>query len=140
MKIPSVVLLPLFLLLVFSSPLPGRTLSEKDSAVIHVTYYHGTIRCHSCLTIEQFSAMTMQTVFAKRIAAGSIVWRVEDYEMEEDTAAVRKYDLQNQALIISKRVNGVETGWRLLPKVWDYTEDYTRFRRYLVGSIKEFDQ
>jgi hypothetical protein len=120
--------------------LMAQNQSDSSSTVIRVTYYHGTIRCHTCLTIEQFSAMTMQSAFAKSISAGSVAWKSEDYEAENDTAAVRKYGLENQALIISKHVRGIETDWKLLPKIWDYAGDYDKFRKYVIRSIESFSR
>ena len=122
----------------FSETSMAQQSAHIDSIVIHVTYYHGTIRCHTCLMIEQFSAMTMQSSFGKQIADGAIVWKAEDYEKENDTVAVEKYGLENQALIISKQMNGKETDWQNLPKIWDYVGDYDKFSKYVEERIDSF--
>jgi hypothetical protein len=129
----------MFFLASFSAAaLTARTVSDHDTTTIHVTYYHGTIRCHTCLMIEQFSAMTMQSSFGKQLAAGTIIWKAEDYEAENDSMAVQKYGIENQSLILSKRVNGREIDWKLLPKIWDYAGDYEKFRKYIMESIDSF--
>jgi len=109
--------------------------SSGDSTVVHVLYFHGTIRCHACMQIERFTDMTMQYRFSDKLKQGSIVWKAIDYEKSSDTASVNKYGIENQALIISKRVNGKEIEWMNLKKIWDLYEDYDAFQKYITSSV-----
>ena len=108
----------------------------QDSTVIRVLYFHGTIRCHTCLQIEEFTKLTMEIRFQDEIQRGKIVWKPIDYEKENDTASVRKYGLENQALIISKVVNGRETEWRKLSRIWEMVEDFNGFQEYVAENIR----
>jgi hypothetical protein len=114
---------------------PGAV--AKDT-ITCVTYFHGTIRCQACITIEQFARLTMETTFGKQLREGSMLWRVEDYEKENDSLSVEKYGLENQALIVSRLVRGNVVAWKNLPKIWEFVGDYDKFREYVSASVRNW--
>lgn len=83
-----------------------------------VTYYHGTIRCFTCLEIERLSRKTLEERFADRLAAGELEWRAVDYDLPKNASAIERYNLTSPSLIISRREDGRETGWRLAGETW----------------------
>lgn len=108
----------------------------EDSAVVRVLYFHPTIRCQTCLTIEAFAETSLRAAFGPELARGEIEWRVIDYEREGDTASVRRFGIENQALVISLQRSGRELRWRRLSKAWKLVDDYREFQRYLVVNVR----
>jgi hypothetical protein len=134
----------LLCLLLAGAVLPAALRAQQahpaDSTVIRVLYFHGTIRCHTCLQIEEFTKLTMQLRFEDGIRRGSIVWMPVDYEKENDTSAVRRYGIENQALIISKMINGREIAWRKLEKVWKLVNDFNAFQAYVALNVRRMSE
>jgi hypothetical protein len=118
--------------------LSAQGAKAADSTVIRVLYFHGTVRCQACLTIEQYTDMTMKYRFQDQINAGKVVWKSIDYEKENDTASVNRYGLENQALILSKVVNGKEQKWKKLERIWELYGDMEKFLDYVEKTVKRF--
>jgi hypothetical protein len=115
----------------------ARAQEATDSSVVRVLYFHGTIRCQTCLMIESFTDAVMRAAFQDAMQRGVIEWRAVDYEKENDTASVRRYGIENQALVLSRTRDGREAEWKLLPKVWKLVENYRRFHEYLETNVRD---
>ncbi len=112
--------------------------AARDSASVVVTYYHSTLRCYGCLTIEKFTDASMRYLFEKELREGKIVWRVVDFEKEKGGVSAGRYAIENQALIVSQYRNGKEVRWKRLGKVWDLLGDYGKFQEYISESVREY--
>ena len=127
------------LFLILTSHLRAQYTQEPalHRPVVNVMYFHGTVRCQTCLTVEAFAETVMKNSFRHEMTEGIVNWQVIDYEMAQDTSSVRRYGIENQALVISKVLNGRELTWKRLPKVWKLVDDFPAFQKYLVQNVKE---
>lgn len=127
-----------FLLLHTTSSIHAQQSSQHDSCRVRVLYFHASMRCQSCLMIEQYAAETMHTVFAKDLRAGKIRWQAINYEDSLNEHFVGRYNLENQALIVSKQRGGKEIEWKLLDKVWELLGEKKKFAKYVSKEVRKW--
>ena len=111
--------------------------AKNNKTVIDVMYFHATIRCQSCLDIERNAKSTMDELYANEIKSGKMTFASLDFLEPENEKFSKKYDFDNQVLIISKKVNGKEVKWKNLDKIWEYSGDYNKFRDYVKKEIEK---
>lgn len=133
-------LLPLTIsfLLHTQSILASHRTSESDTLRVRVYYFHATIRCQACLTIEQYSTETMHSIFSNELRSGKIRWQVINFEDSLNEHYIDTYKLENQALIVAKIRNGKEVVWKLLDKIWELLGDKKKFEEYVVRSVRKW--
>lgn len=112
--------------------------AKENSAKIEVLYFHATIRCHSCLTIEQYTNSIVNSRFQKELQDSLITMKSIDFFEEGNEHFQDDYQFDSQTLILSKKVNGKETKWKNLTEIWVHYSDFTKFEKYLVEEINKF--
>lgn len=125
----------LFALLLLS---PLLLYSQQDKIRIDVLYFHATLRCHSCLTIEEFIKNTLLTKFNKNLEDSTMTMSSIDFQQPENEHFQDDYQFDVQTLIISKKVNDKEIKWKNLDKIWDYSDDFIKFQKYIEEEINKF--
>ena len=117
-----------------------RLLAEDNKSKIDIIYFHATIRCHTCLTIEDFIKKSVWMSFEKDLKDSMITFKSLDFLQPENEHYQEKYGFDTQTLIISKRVNGKEIKWKNLDKIWDYANDFEKFKDYIIKEINLFQK
>lgn len=138
MKHTRILSLAIFFLVHTQSLLASHRTSENDTVRVRVYYFHATIRCQACLTIEQYSTETMHLVFQKELRSGIIRWQVINFEDSLNEHYIDTYKLENQALIVAKIRNGKEVEWKLLDKIWELLGDRKKFEEYVVRNVRRW--
>lgn len=121
------------LMLFFSS-----NIFSSSKSFVKVYYFHGPIRCHTCLQIENEIKMTLNQKFDKELKNKKIEFDCIDYVSDTSNNYEKQYNLENQALIIAKFENGKQVKWKNLDKIWKFTGNYDRMSRYISSEIKEY--
>ena len=67
--------------------------SMADGDKIIAYYFHVTVRCQTCLTIERYSGEAIKHSFKDEIAAGKIDWRPVNIQLPENRHFVKDYKL-----------------------------------------------
>jgi hypothetical protein len=111
-------------------------INAQDKKVrIDVLYFHATMRCQGCLTIEDFTKKSINSLFSKELKDSLIVFSSIDFLQDENAHFQDDYKFDLQTLIISKKVDGKEVKWKNLEKIWDYSSDYKKFQKYIEEEI-----
>ncbi len=124
------ILLFLFVILIHFS-------SAKDTK-IEILYFHATIRCHACLTIEEYTGNILKTRFQKEMDNGLFKFKSIDFLEEDNEHYQQDYQIDTQSLILSKKEDGKEVKWKNLDKIWDYYYDFNKFEKYITEEINQF--
>lgn len=103
-----------------------------------MTYFISGERCESCKTIEALARHTAEQDFPAALAGGRLVFRVIDTGVPADHHFIDDYRLSAKTVILSHRVNGKETEWSDMSKVWDLLDDRPGFHAYLVRQIRSY--
>jgi len=108
-----------------SAPEPART---------EVVYFHRTVRCPSCLTIEDWA----KSAVAPDVEAGRVTWQALNLDEPANTQFEDRYGLMAQSVVVREMKAGQETRWKNLEKVWDLLEDEAAFTKYVQDEVRAF--
>ncbi|MBI5326424.1 MAG: hypothetical protein HZB41_14325 [Ignavibacteriae bacterium] len=128
----------LFILIIFFCN--SYLFSNDNQTRIDIFYFHATIRCHTCLTIEDFIKKSVWMSFEKELKDSTILLASLDFLQPENEQFQEKYNFDTQTLIVSRKVNGIEIKWKNLDKIWDYVNDFEKFKDYIVNEIKLYQR
>lgn len=101
-------------------------------------YFHGTFRCSTCRTIEQYSHDSIQTYFAKELVNGQLEFRPVNVEQPENKHFIQDYQLVTKSLVLSLMTDGKETKWKNLADVWKLVGDREKFFQYVKDEGEIF--
>lgn len=90
-------------------------------------YFHGRVRCMSCVKIESLSGKAIRERFPEELRNGLLSYRGVNVDVPENRHFIDDYRLTSQSLVIVEFRDGRQVRWKNLEKVWT-----------LLGSEKEF--
>jgi hypothetical protein len=101
-------------------------------------YFHRTIRCAECRTIENAAQSALRRAFARELSSGRVAWRPTNLDEDANAHFEARYALEHQSLVLSEIVGGKEKRWKLLEKTWDIYRDSTALRNYVIDETRAF--
>jgi hypothetical protein len=119
------------------APSPLTEVKAQNSKVI-AYYFHGTFRCSTCRTIEQYSHDAIQTYFAKDLGNGMLEFRPVNIEEPDNKHFIQDYQLVTRSLVLSLVSDGKETKWKNLPDIWKLVRDKDKFFQYVKDEVEKF--
>ncbi len=120
-------------------PAPAvEPIPEVKGNQVVMTYFISGERCSACKTIESLAKETAEREFAGDVADSRLVFRVIDTGKPGNGHFVKDYQLTSKMVVLSHRVDGKETEWKAMEKVWDLLEDPPAYRAYLAEGIKGY--
>ena len=121
-----------------TEPLPTQSNSDQVSEQYVVYYFHMARRCMTCEKLEKYAIEAILNGFDKQLKDSSLVWRLVNIEAEGNEHYAKEYKLFSQSLIISKTVDGSETEWKNMDKIWELVRDKDEYIAYVQNEIKSF--
>jgi len=103
-----------------------------------VYYFHRTLRCPACLSIEEQSRQAVERFYADELSSGLLEWRSVNLEEAGNEHFEKDFNLERQSLILAEMAGDELTRSRLLPKVWELLEDPEAFTDYVVSEVAVF--
>lgn len=76
---------------------------------VEVLYFHGKQRCQTCNAIEDLAKEVVDTLFARELKEGKVVYKVIDISKKENDSIANKYEVTWSSLFINKWKDGQET-------------------------------
>ena len=117
---------------------PPLTEAKTQNAKVIAYYFHGTFRCTTCRTIEQYSHEAIQMYFAKELANGSLEFRPVNVDETDNKHFIQDYQLVTRSLVLSLVSDGKEKKWKNLPDVWKLVRDKDKFFQYVKDEVAIF--
>ena len=112
--------------------------SGASADVFIASYFHGDVRCATCFKLETFSAEAMQTGFAKELKDSALIWRLVNWDRDENKHYVDDYQLFTKAVILSRVRDGKEIAWVNLDSIWTLVGDKEHFIKYVQDQTCAF--
>ncbi len=140
----SVILLPLLLLSLALAGGPKLWAGSANAAAapsgvrIVAYYFHVTVRCVTCRTIEQYSREAIEEGFRDELTKGLVEWRPVNVQLAENRHYIQDYRLVTRSLVLVKMKGGKQVEWRNLEKVWDLVGKKPDFLNYVRTNVKTF--
>lgn len=107
----------------------------KNSPHVIAYYFHGTMRCSTCYKLEQYSREAIETGFKDELASGKLEYKVVNVEEKENAHYTKDYQLYTKSLILSLVIDGKETKWKNLDKIWENTGNKQKFIDYVKSGV-----
>jgi hypothetical protein len=121
---------------------PGASNASAAVAGSHAKviayYFHVTVRCQTCRTIEAYSKEAIDKGFAGDLKNGAIEWRLVNVQLPENRHFIQDYRLFTRSLVLVKVRDGKQVEWRNLEKVWDLVGDKADFVKYVQTNVKDY--
>ena len=111
---------------------------KAHNAKVIAYYFHGTFRCSTCRTIEEYSHDAIQMYFAKELGNGRLEFRPLNVEEPGNKHFIRDYQLVTRSLVLSLMSDGKETKWKNLADVWKLVRDKDKFFQYVKDEVEKF--
>ena len=119
--------------------LPSGILSAEPQRQVVAYYFHTTIRCATCLLIEERSGEVLRETFAAEIADGQLRWQTVNVQAPENRDYITKLRVRPKSLTLIEYYGEVPTEKKELPEVWRLIHgDQETFRRYLTEEVRSF--
>jgi hypothetical protein len=126
-------------------PQTGQTVApavKPDSSaaadVFIASYFHGDVRCPTCIKLESYSGEALQTGFEKELKDSALIWRTVNWDRDENKHYVDDYKLFTKALILSRVRNGKEVAWVNLDSIWTLVGDKEHYLKYVQDQTRAF--
>jgi len=114
----------------------GEVIGEGRQVIVY--YFHGDVRCPTCHKLENYAKESVDTYFGDKVAAGELVWQPVNVDKPENGHYVKDYELVTKSIILSEVVDGVESNWKNLDKIWNLVGDKDVYVEYIREGVSAF--
>jgi hypothetical protein len=111
------------------------TNSAERQVVLY--YLHGARRCNTCRSIESYAKGVVNSRFADAVEAGTLTWKVVNYDTPENQHFVDDFGLYTSSLVIVEMEQGKTVSFEVLQEAWSLVRDKTKFQQYVYRSLHE---
>jgi hypothetical protein len=118
------------------APQPAKAATATKMQVI-ACYFHGTVRCETCLKIERQARETIERRFAAGIADKHLVFMPVNCDKPENAHFLKDYTLPCPSLVLVRQQSGKDEKWKLLDKTWELVENTGKFNEYVEGEVEK---
>jgi hypothetical protein len=114
----------------------GETGKATNTQVI-AYYFHGTIRCETCLKIEKQAREAIEARFPVEVSEKRLVFKPVNYDKPENAHFLKDYKLPCPSLVVVREKGGKTEKRKLLDKTWEHVENPIKFNEYVEGEIEK---
>lgn len=82
-----------------------------------VYYFHGNMRCPTCMTLEEYSKEAVETLFADELNTGRVEFQVVNYDETWNEHFLTDYNLSFRSLVLVEMKDGKEVRFTNLDKI-----------------------
>jgi hypothetical protein len=118
-----------------TNPIPTTHASAQQ---VITYYFHGTIRCETCLMIERLAKAVIKQQFSAELATNGLVFTSVNYELPENTHFLTDYKLPCPSLVLVRQIDGKDEKWKLLGETWQLVHDPPRMNSYVETEVRNF--
>lgn len=101
-------------------------------------YFHRTMRCPACLSIEAQARDAINEGYADALASNRLEWRPVNVEEEGNAHFESDFELSGSSLVIVEMLDDRVARWKNLERVWELEEDPPGFQEYVWTELMEY--
>lgn len=114
--------------------------TQPSSSKVIVYYFHRTIRCQTCLRMEELARQAVQNEFSGELDFGGVEWRPLDFQRKGNERFQKEFDLSGPALVLVRMVDGKPSDRENLEEIWDLVGKPADFMNYVQDGLRAFVQ
>jgi hypothetical protein len=122
-------------------PMPSvtnRTTINAPSRQVIAYYFYGTVRCETCLKIEQQAGEMIERQFKPELVAQQLAFKPVNYDLPENAHFLLDYKLPCPSLVLVRQKDGKDEKWTLLGDTWQLVENPVKFNGYIETEVNKF--
>lgn len=101
--------------------------------------FHGTLRCTTCLLVEQGAEKAIRAGFPGELLDGSLAWRSVNVRLPDNRHFATEFEVLSWALVLVEYRGGKPGKWRSLPLAGELVRaDPDAFRNYVTAEVRAF--
>ncbi len=98
-------------------------------------YFHGKVRCETCLKIEKQSRELIERRYKSELEAKRLVFQPVNYDEPENAHFLQDYKLPCPSLVLVWRKNGKDIESKMLGQTWTLVETAPAFDQYVEKEV-----
>lgn len=115
----------------------AHTAVDIESGTV-VYYFHRTVRCVTCNSIEAYTRQVMDSTFAEAQTDGSIQMVSVNYETAANEHFVTDFGLTSSSVVLVRVEAGQVKQWKNLDRIWELVQDPPAFSQYIQTETQAF--
>jgi hypothetical protein len=114
-----------------------RAAGERPAVVVYS--FHGTLRCTTCLMVEQGAEEAIRANFPGELGDGSLAWASVNIRLPEHRHFAEEYQVGSWALVLVEYRGETAGRWRTLARAGELVHaDPAGYRRYVSAEVRAF--
>ncbi len=109
---------------------------KQEGAKVVVYYFHGNVRCPSCIKLEEYSGEAINNGFQKELSAGAVEFKSINVDEEPNRHFIQEYQLVSRSVVVSKIENGKEVKWKNLDMIWHLVGNHDKYVEYIKNETQ----
>ncbi|MBP7865328.1 MAG: hypothetical protein KA419_05200 [Acidobacteria bacterium] len=118
--------IPMIMILALSAVMagnPAATARKTPGNRYTAYYFHGKLRCPTCLKIEKLSAESLRANEADMFRRGVLAWKAVNIDLPENEHFRKEFGLTASALVFVCEEGGKVKRSRLVDEVWEWVNE-----------------
>jgi hypothetical protein len=111
---------------------------QVENRKVVVYYFHRTMRCATCIKLEEYSDEAIKSGFNAQLKNGKLEWKIINIEDAGNEHFEDDYQLYTQSLVIVEIRNGKQHRWKNLEKIWELVGTKEAYFHYVQDEVKNF--
>lgn len=120
-----------------AGPAPAGSAGPGENKIV-AYYFHVTVRCNTCHTIERYSKESLDEYFSGELASGKIEWRPVNVQLSENRHFVKDYKLFTRSLVLVLVQDGRQRTYKVLERTWDLVGQEKFFKQYVKKEVEKY--
>jgi len=117
---------------------PAAVERVAETTQVIACYFHGTVRCETCLKIEKQAQELINSRFAAEVASERLVFKPVNYDKPENAHFAKDYKLPCPSLVLVRQKDGKDQEWKLLGQTWDFVQIPPKLDQYIEEETSKF--
>ena len=114
--------------------MPGALERAAEHTQVIAYYFHGTIRCETCLRIEKQAREAIERRFPVELTEKRLVFEAVNYDKPENAHFSKDYELPCPSLVVVRQKGTKAEKWKLLGETWEHVENPIKFNEYVESE------
>jgi hypothetical protein len=116
----------------------GQSVAGAEPSKVIAFYFHRTVRCQSCLAIEDISRQAIEAGFIDALGDGRLEWRPLNLDEAENAHFEKDFELTTQSLVLATIQGAKVIEWRNLKDVWKLLDNPVELERYVHDEVAKY--
>ena len=115
----------------------GPAVAASGPSVV-AYYFHGRVRCASCVKIGNLSGKAIRERFPEELRKGRLAFRQVNIDEPENRHFIDDFGLSSQSLVIVEYRDGRQVRWTNLEKIWTLLDSEKEFLPYVQEGVSSY--